>query len=205
MLDADAIKGMLPEYQGWNAAQVHEESGHIFDRITQDAVNLGLNIVHDVTMKTPAKAVALVKQFKDKGYQIAAHYMHLPRAEAARRAVQRFLGPTGRFVPPDVILANTQNERAFDEVKGLADRWSFRDNQSHGKEATGPRLIAESPNQDGGGSARDGAGNDGPHGRDGRAPELRSDAGAAVGLRAGASRQAAAGGLTKGAPPRRSR
>lgn len=145
VLDADEIKHMLPEYEGWNAAQVHEESGDLFDRITELAAAEGLNIVHDATMKTPAKAVALVKGFKERGYRTEAHYMHLPRAEAAKRAVKRFLGPTGRYVPVEVILANTKNEHAFDQVKGLVDRWSFRDNQN--TDGAGPRVVSESAHE----------------------------------------------------------
>lgn len=143
VLDADEIKGMLPEYAGWNAAQVHEESGDLFDRITMEAARLGLNIVHDATMKTAKKAVDLVKQFKDKGYSVEAHYMHLPRQEAAKRAVGRFLhgGVTGRYVPPAVVLGNTGNEASFDQVKPLCDAWSFRDNNvEKGQE---PKLISE--------------------------------------------------------------
>jgi len=142
VLDPDHIKGLLPEYDGWNAAQVHEESGEIFDQITRIAGELGLNLVHDATMKSPEKAVSLVEGFKAKGYGVAAHYMHLPRQLAAQRAVHRFLGPTRRFVPPEVVLANVRNEESFDQVRKLADSWSFRDNNvPKGQE---PRLISES-------------------------------------------------------------
>lgn len=142
VLDADEIKHQLPEYEGWNAAQVHEESGEIFDRLTAIAQELGLNLVHDATMKTAKKAVALVKGFKEAGYRTEAHYMYLPPQEAARRAVGRFLGPTKRFVPPGIVLDNTTNEGSFDQVKGLVDSWSFRDNNVGKGEQ--PRLISES-------------------------------------------------------------
>ena len=33
VLDADHIKGMLPEYEGWNAHQVHEESSHVLESV----------------------------------------------------------------------------------------------------------------------------------------------------------------------------
>lgn len=146
VLDADAIKKMLPEYEGWNAAQVHEESGDIFDEITDQAKALGLNLVHDATMKAPEKAVRLAKSFKDDGYRVEAHYMHLPRQEAAKRAVERFLGKTRRLVPPEIVLSNIKNEEAFDDVKKLADKWSFRDNNvSRGEE---PRLISQSHDDD---------------------------------------------------------
>jgi predicted kinase len=162
VLDADEIKQMLPEYKGWNAAQVHEESGDIFDEITRIAHKAGLNIVHDATLKTGAKATALVKKFKESGYRVEAHYMHLPRQEAAKRAVGRFLGKTkakravGRFlgktkryVPPAVILSNTANEANFDAIKPMVDAWSFRDNNvAKGAE---PRLISEKKNEADGG------------------------------------------------------
>jgi hypothetical protein len=142
VLDADHIKGLLPEYEGWNAHQVHEESGELFDRITDLAQQLGLNLVHDATMKTGSKAVALVKRFKEAGYRTEAHYMHLPRQEAAKRAVARFLGKTQRYVPVEVVLSNTSNEKSFDEVRQHVDKWSFRDNNVRKGEE--PILISQS-------------------------------------------------------------
>jgi predicted ABC-type ATPase len=142
VLDNDAIKSQLPEYAGWNAQQVHEEASDIFDRATNLAMKKKLNIVHDATMKTPEKARQLVQRFRDAGYRIEMHYMHLPRAEAARRAVQRFVGKTARYVPPEVILANRQNEQVFDELRPLADEWSFWDNQGAKAADDPPRLIS---------------------------------------------------------------
>lgn len=144
VLDADHIKGLLPEFEGWNAHQVHEESSELFDEITDLAQSLGLNIVHDATMKTGHKAVALVKRFNDAGYSTEAHYMHLPRQEAAKRAVGRFIGggEKGRYVPIDVVLSNTSNEQSFDQVKSLVNKWSFRDNNVAKGEQ--PILISES-------------------------------------------------------------
>ena len=103
---------MLPEYKGWNAATVHEEPGDLFDAITARDQALGLNIVHDATMKTAKKAVGTVQRFKDAGYRTEAHYMYLPPQQAAKHAVGRFPGPTKRFVPPGVVLGNITNETA---------------------------------------------------------------------------------------------
>lgn len=128
VLDADEIKGMLPEYEGWNAHQVHEESSEILENVLNAARQLGLNVVLDATMKTAKSTLAKMGQFKSAGYRIEAHYMHLPRQEAAKRAVARFLGKTNRYVPVSVVLANTSNEATFDEVRKHADRWSFHDN-----------------------------------------------------------------------------
>lgn len=144
MIDPDKIKAMLPEYAGWNAHEVHDEASDIMERIMETARDEGLNLVLDVTMKTAATAVERVKSFKSAGYSIDAHYMHLPRQEAAKRAVGRFLGSEGRYVPVDVILGNKHNEATFDEVRQHADKWSFWDNQvPRGHE---PILISNSDN-----------------------------------------------------------
>lgn len=144
VLDADEIKGMLPEYAGWNAHQVHEESSDILDTMMTAARSMGLNIVLDAPMKTGKSAMAKVQDFKEHGYRIEAHYMHLPRQEAAKRAVGRFIGggENGRYVPPKAILANTENEANFDEVRRHADKWSFHDNNV--PQGTPPKLIARS-------------------------------------------------------------
>ena len=50
VLDADKIKTMLPEYQGWNAAQLHEESSDILEQALLVCQKNGLNVVVDATM-----------------------------------------------------------------------------------------------------------------------------------------------------------
>jgi predicted ABC-type ATPase len=143
VFDADKVKEQLPEYEGWNATQVHEESSDMIERMIKIARDNGVNVVLDATMKTAKSAIEKVKAFKDAGYEIEVHYMHLPRQEAAKRAVSRFMGKSkkGRYVPINVILGNTANEETFDSVKVMADRWSFRDNNvPYGKQ---PILISE--------------------------------------------------------------
>lgn len=141
ILDPDEIKARLPEYEGWNAHQVHEESSDIADAIVMGAKLAGANLVIDATMKSMKSAMSKVDEFDAAGYDIEAHYMHLPRQEAAKRAVGRFLGKTQRYVPIDVVLANTDNEKVFDEVRKRAKRWSFRDNNV--PEGQPPKLISE--------------------------------------------------------------
>src|SRR5262249_18534158 len=50
VVDADYFKSKLPEYQGWNAGQLHEESDRLVSMAQDMAMELGLNIVHDATM-----------------------------------------------------------------------------------------------------------------------------------------------------------
>jgi len=144
VLDADHIKGMLDEYKGWNAAEVHQESGEVFDTLRDMAREAGVNVVLDKTIKTAKTAIEDVKAFKEAGYRTEAHYMHLPRQEAAKRAVGRFIhgGETGRYVPVQIVLDNTTNEGAFDQVRDMVDSWSFRDNNV--PKGSGPMLISQS-------------------------------------------------------------
>lgn len=142
VLDADHIKGMLPEYEGWNAHQVHEESSAVLDTVLRMAKLMRVNIVLDATMKTGKSIEDKVDDFKSSGFRIESHYMHLPRQEAAKRAVGRFLngGEKGRYVPPEVVLGNDKNESNFDKIKAKSDAWSFHDNS--GEKGAGPKLIA---------------------------------------------------------------
>lgn len=143
VLDADHIKGLIPEYAGWNAHQVHEESSHVLESVLEMGKILGVNIVLDATMKTGKSLDEKVDAFKKAGFRTEAHYMHLPQQEAAKRAIGRFLGggESGRYVPPEVVLGNTKNEENFDNIKGKVDAWSFHDNNRSKEE--GPKLISQ--------------------------------------------------------------
>jgi predicted ABC-type ATPase len=135
ILDADSIKEQLkPPYAGYNAYQVHEESSDILEKAIDACIALGLNVVLDMTMKTPESAIERITRFKERGYSTEAHYMHLPPQEAAKRAIARYRDGEGkpgeykgRFVPVDTILKMRKNEEAFDIIKAVVDDWSFRD------------------------------------------------------------------------------
>jgi len=153
ILDADKIKAELPEYKGWNANQVHEESSDIIEQMLTTCIRNGLNVVLDATMKTADTALSKVFRFKSAGYKTEAHYMHLPKQEAAKRAIGRFKGTpekgkedeykpfSGRYVPVTAVLKNTTNEDSFDQVRKIVDEWSFRDNNVKKNEQ--PILISE--------------------------------------------------------------
>ena len=65
MLDADLIKEMMPEYEGWNAFQVHEESSDIVEAALEFARANGLNVVLDATMKTAKTAIEKVRSIDE--------------------------------------------------------------------------------------------------------------------------------------------
>lgn len=131
-LDADEIKSFLPEYEGWNAQTVHEESSDLNKKLTAYAMKLKCNIIIDGTMANPKKAVKQVQEFKAAGYATSCDYMFTPMQESMKRACNRFKTRkgdySGRFVPLGIMTGMTQNEDAFEAVKGIVDRYSFRDN-----------------------------------------------------------------------------
>lgn len=133
-LDSDEIKGMLPEYRGWNAALVHEEASDIFEMADQQARAIGMNVIHDSTMKTAKNALTFMDKYDKAGYDVKGYYMFAPPQMSAERAIDRFMKPpppnappdsTGRYVPPHVILSSTTNERTFDSLTPRMKDWAI--------------------------------------------------------------------------------
>jgi predicted ABC-type ATPase len=140
VLDNDHIKSRLPEYEGWNAALVHEEAAHIFNLVDSTARRMGLNIVHDATMKTAKSSEAFVEAYRKAGYEVHGYYMFLPPEEATKRAIARFEGPKGRFVPPEYVMSSRENEKNFDALRSKFAKWAvYNNNVPRGE---GPRHVA---------------------------------------------------------------
>ncbi len=139
ILDADEIKKTLPEFQGWNAGEVHEESSYLNKKLKSMAMSLGLNIIIDGTMNYSAKKPDKVRnemlEAKSKGYSLEAHYMFTPIQKSCLNAMNRFKTKkgdfSGRLVPTDILLGMQNNEKSFDSVKDIVDDWTFRDNQNY--------------------------------------------------------------------------
>lgn len=131
-LNSDDIKEALPEYKGWNAALVHEESTDILSRADNFARRSGLNVIFDATMRSPGTMARLINEYRAAGYKIEGYYMHTAPQVSAVRAASRFM-KTGRYVPPKYVLESTTNEKTFDGLRGQLDRWEVYDNNtSHG-------------------------------------------------------------------------
>lgn len=154
VIDADHFKGKLPEYQGWNAYEVHEESADLVDEAEKWARRLGLNVVHDATLKSSKGVNLQVANYKDRGYDVAGHYMHTRPEVAAQRAMERYANGIrkdgkGRYVPPEIILGNTDNERNFDAlIPHFNKGWSLWDNN-------GAKAVRVTGDDDGRQTGRD--------------------------------------------------
>ena len=146
VIDADHFKGQLPEYEGWNAGLLHEESNHLVDLAAKRSAELGINVVFDATLKSAKSAKDRIAQFEQAGYDIHGHYMFASPETATSRAVGRFVrgGEKGRFVPPEVVMGNTDNEKNFDEAIPLFKKWSIHDN--NGSSGGAPRHVASGVN-----------------------------------------------------------
>ena len=145
VLDADAIKEMLPEYKGFNAWEVHEESSDILKMALKKAKDMGLNVVLDGTLSGLGSAEKKITMFEDAGYNIDGYYMHLPREESAKRGIGRFMtGGTakGRYVPTEVMLGMKSNEENFEKLLPHFRRWAMWDNNV--KRGQDPILIQKS-------------------------------------------------------------
>ncbi len=132
-LNNDDFKERLPEYQGWNAALLHEESAHIGDRAETIAREAGLNTTIDGTMKSGGTLNARIDAFKKAGYEIRGHYMYTSPVNSAMRALERGVRGQektgkGRYVPPEYSLTSKTNEASFDSARHKMDDWEVYDN-----------------------------------------------------------------------------
>ncbi len=139
-LNSDDIQTELPGQRGWNAALYHEEASDITAKANDIAKNLGLNVIHDATMRTLKGSAARVDEFQKAGYKVNGHYMFLPPQMSTQRGLERFIrgGETGRFVPPSYLIGSTTNEKSFDDLKGKLDNWTIHENMG-----SSPKLVAQ--------------------------------------------------------------
>lgn len=129
VLNADDIKALLPEWDGWNAALLHQETSELFETLQNIARQRRINIVLDVTLGNPGKISRNLDIYQALGYDIEGHYMHLPRQIAAQRAINRATGANPRYVPPQIILDSVANEAGFQALIPRFQAWSMWDNQ----------------------------------------------------------------------------
>lgn len=144
LIDADDIKSKLPGYEGWNASAYHEESSDILALVDARARALGINTVLDATMKSEASSALRMADYESAGYEVEGYYMYAAPEEAATRAMSRYSkGGTfsGRFVPPEIILGNVNNEKNFDKLSSGFRKWAVYDNNTLGQS---PKLVSRS-------------------------------------------------------------
>lgn len=112
VVDPDAIKGKLPEYQKMvkngdkrAAAFAHEESSHLAKVVMTEAAKKKLDFTLDGTGDSGIeKLTKKVAEARKNGHKIDAKYVTVDTDEAVRRAQKR-AERTGRMVPETTIRA----------------------------------------------------------------------------------------------------
>jgi predicted ABC-type ATPase len=141
-IDADVIKGMLPEYEGWNAGLLHDESSAIVEEVFQRCVERHMPVMYDATLRTTRNAAAVVNALEEVGYNTRLIYVDIPIEDSMRRVLNRFASGTGRYVSPFYVATRDgRNLMSLETLKGEVDAWEHWDNgQPMGQS---PRLIAQ--------------------------------------------------------------
>jgi predicted ABC-type ATPase len=133
MVDSDAIKGHLPEYQrmkaagDYNAAAfAHEESSYLAKKVAHTASVGGFNVVFDGTGDSSYGSVERkVTMLRAGGQRVVANYASVPVETAIARNLAR-AEKTGRYVPESFIrqaygsinhiMAKAAKNGLFDEL-----------------------------------------------------------------------------------------
>jgi hypothetical protein len=128
-VNPDDVKELLPEYEGWNAPALHEESSDLAElRVEPQALNRRYNIIYDVTGRNARKLEGAIERFQAYGYSVSLLFVDLPPWKAAWRSWERFQAnpfgsdpskPPGRFVPPQYVYRHVANRPAktFEALK----------------------------------------------------------------------------------------
>ena len=125
-IDADEVRAKLPEYQGWNAPQTHQESRDIVNQLIEKigANGCSFDIIYDGTMNKTEKYGPLIQKLKEEGYQVFVLYMKVNKTTSMKRAMSRYQ-KSGRYVPRFVIEEAAKNGlAAFNEIKEMVNELS---------------------------------------------------------------------------------
>lgn len=132
-VDADAIRAMLPEYQGWNSAATHLETKDIVNTLLTDkeiGIPCKYDIIYDGTMNRVANYEPLIGTLKRLGYKIYIVYMDkVPYKDVVDRMLHRYqTSKDHRFVPIDVIDDFfTKGKDALHQLKSKVDGYMVID------------------------------------------------------------------------------
>ena len=139
-VDADVIKGMLPEYSESlakndvsAAAFVHEESSYLAKSIAAEAAANSYNVVLDGTGDNSIASISKkVESLRELGQSVMGIYVTSDVDVAIERSIARAIR-TGRYVPESVIRFNHASvSNVFPKIieKGLFDNLQLYDTSS---------------------------------------------------------------------------
>lgn len=142
-----AARGVIPQLNGLSPMEssplVHEESQHIADLITREALRRGKNVAVHTAMSDPDAVAAHVNRMRQAGHTVHGVFVHTPPGKAADAARSRHRSgheswrqeksAGGRYVSPAVIRSaetapgSSVNADAFEKSKPLLGSWEHWD------------------------------------------------------------------------------
>jgi len=109
-IDPDDVKLNIDEYKEISkkgdyraASVVHGESSDVAKALQVAATDKKLNMIIDKTLGKQEKALKLIQDLKDSGYDVRMVGVTIDPSEALVRALTRYYG-SGRLVPPKMII-----------------------------------------------------------------------------------------------------
>ena len=106
VIDTDDFRDSIPEYNGTNAAVVHEEASLIKDDVRNAAIRNGENIILSTIGANAEKLAGDIIDLAASGYSVYLHLNELPNNKSIARAIGRYIssdGSLGRYVSPKII------------------------------------------------------------------------------------------------------
>jgi predicted kinase len=138
-LNSDDFKTWLPEYKGYNANYVHNESNDLLKKSVDKYSNQKKQIIYDATLRRTKDSKETMDYFKKKGYEVVLYGTNLPGEKSIERATSRFKG-TKRYVPLELIEKNAEpTNKSVLKLRHKADKYAIIDtNVAWGEK---PKLI----------------------------------------------------------------
>lgn len=113
------VEERLPEYEGGlNSGYLHNESRYIWQRMMDEAVENGDNVVLPVVGGSLSSAQKNISLFEDAGYTVNVHFVTLERGKTLSRALGRFLSQ-GRYISPEYLFSVTNGsiDKTYEALK----------------------------------------------------------------------------------------
>lgn len=132
LIDSDAIKGTIPEFEGWNNAVVYAEATTMLEQIQARAAAERHNILYDGTGRNTRHMEEIAKMLVKKGYDVHVVLVTTPIHESLYRSVTRFLDnpfgdrnpdkPPSRYVTPRFIVRDVDGRpvKTYEALKKIA-------------------------------------------------------------------------------------
>jgi hypothetical protein len=153
VVNADDYKEQFPEYRGWNAAVLHEESAYLAeDFVYPRAVEGRRHLLFDMTGTNGDKMVEYVEDLTAEGYMVHCVFVSLPPWKATARVWERFQSnplnrdprvPFGRFVPPRYVYEEVDGRPAetYNRLKAHGAVVSWQSWSTDVPRGSGPVLL----------------------------------------------------------------